>query len=144
MQSYSVRKFLESRVSGEAHRYVPSSQSLSTLNYMNQMTQIVNNEDTNLAKVAGETMKYSSAAVSALANNPGLQNTYGGGLSGVETLEGQLQQHQSKRVFEKVMDKVLDDADKDDTQKSTHNKFNVEGTLKQLNLGTVKKKPEAV
>lgn len=130
MQSYSVRKFLESRVSGEAHRYVPSSQSLSTLNYMNQMTQLVNNEDTNLAKVTAETMKYSSAAVSAIANHPGIASKYGPGLSGVETLEeGQLQQHQSKRVFEKVMDNVLDEADLDDTEKSTHKKFNVDGTV---------------
>lgn len=133
MQSYSVRKFLESHVSGESNRRSPAGQSLSTLKYMNDMTEIVNEEkDPNLAKVAGETMKYNSASVNALATNVGLQSKYGSGMAAVETLESQLQQYQAKRVYESVLDDVLDNTDP--SNKITHDRFNIQKTKERLGL----------
>jgi hypothetical protein len=132
MQSYSVRKFLESHVSGESNRRSPAGQSLSTLKYMNDMTDMVNNEDTPLANVTGETMKYNSASVNALATNVGLQAKYGSGLGGVETLESQLQQYQAKRVYESVLDDVLDNTDP--SNKITHDRFNIQKTKERLGL----------
>ena len=131
MQSYSVKKFLESQVANESHRYSPSSQSLSHLKNMDEMTKLVNTEDSDLAKVSGESMKYNSASVSAIANNPGLQARFGGGLSGVDSLENQLQQHQAKRVFESVMDDVLEEADQEPKRGTA---FNIEKTKKRLGL----------
>ena len=131
MQSYSVKKFLESQVANESHRYSPSSQSLSHLKNVDEMTKLVNTEDSDLAKVAGESMKYNSASVSAIANNSGLQARFGGGLSGVDSLENQLQQHQAKRVFESVMDDVLEEADQEPKRGTA---FNIEKTKKRLGL----------
>jgi hypothetical protein len=139
MQSYSVRKYLESHISGINRGYTPSSHRLSALNYMERMNQYVNDEstkDTNLAKVASETMKYNSASVHAIATNPGIARAYGPGLDAVDTLEKQIQERQSKRVYDAVLDNVLDEADKDTNQKATHNKFNVKGVIKKLNLET--------
>jgi predicted membrane GTPase involved in stress response len=131
MQSYSVRKFLESHVSGESHRRTPTGQSLSTLNYMNSLNKIVENEDTDIAKVIGETMKYNSASVQAIATNVGLQSKYGSGMAGVETLENQLQQYQAKRVYESVLDDVLDEADK---STASNKKFEVQTAKARLGL----------
>jgi hypothetical protein len=99
---------------------------------MNDMTDMVNNEDTPLAKVAGETMKYNTASVNALATNVGLQAKYGSGMGGVETLESQLQQYQAKRVYESVMDDVLDKTDP--SNKITHDRFDIQKSKERLGL----------
>lgn len=135
MKSYSAQKYLESRVSGVRYPTTASTRSLSALKYMNDMTQIIEEaKDPDMAKIATESSKYGSAAIHSLANNVGLQNKYGSDEKGVETLESQLKEYQSKRVFESVLDDVLDQADAEN--KPNQQKFNVADTKLRNGLTT--------
>lgn len=136
--SFSGRRFLESHVNSEpAGRKSASSESLSTLNFMNGMKDMnKNNPDDPLTKVANETLKYHHASAGALASSSGLQSKYGAGASGMTSLSNNLKQRQGKRVFDSVMDTVLKTSDEDVANAVTYGKFNVDTHKKRINMET--------
>jgi hypothetical protein len=135
MSSYSGQRFLESQLASQSNRYTPIGESLSTVNRMHQMEDLVDDsdEDESIRKVAIETMKYNTASTQAIANNPGLAGKYGGDVKGVETLEMQLKQYQAERVYNAVLNNALKIANDDPKEIQTYEKFDVDAQM--LNLG---------
>jgi hypothetical protein len=104
---------------------------------MNQMTHMIEDPgtDPNMKQVTTDTMKYNAAAVSGIAQNPGIAAKYGSDVNAVETLESQLQKYQAEQVFNAVINKALQTAN-DDASKSTHNQFDINTKMVALGLAT--------
>ena len=84
--------------------------SLKLIEFWEGKTKGVNPVDPS-AKIAKEELKYLSAAMQAMGNNPALTNRFGSGFQGAMAISSLLKQKQAERVYNKIIEGVLDQKD---------------------------------
>ena len=133
MSNYQDQKLQEANISNEyASPGVTQLGTLSTLKLLAQTKAIAQGDD-NIAMIAREEIKYLEAAMKAISTNSGLQSKFGSGFEGVQELANIIKQRQSQRVFESVLEDVLDNANSDASNKATAGKFDLNAVKKSQN-----------
>jgi hypothetical protein len=131
MSTYEESKLNEVNISNEySSPGVTQLGTLATLKLLKQTKEISEGDD-NIAKIAQEEIKYLEAAMSAL-QNPGIRNKFGSGFSSVQELAQIIKKRQSERVFARVMDDVLKEAN-DNGGKATKDAFDLDKVLERQN-----------
>lgn len=126
MSSISNEKKDEVTISGEyATPAITDLGILASIKMLSQ-TKVIAQGNDSLAKIAQEEIKYLEAAMLAIARNSQLASAYGSGFEGVTELAGILKARQSKRLFEDVLNDVLEKADQDPS-KSLNGQFDLKG-----------------
>ena len=84
--------------------------SLKLIEFWEGKTKGANPVDAS-AKIAKEELKYLSAAMKAMGNNPALTNRFGSGFQGAMAISSLLKQKQAERVYNKIIEGVLEQKD---------------------------------
>ena len=111
--SFDAQQKLEALITNDTTPSMSTIDILSSLKLIEHWegrTKAANPADPS-AKIAKEELKYLSAAMQAMGNNPALTNRFGSGFQGAMAISSLLKQKQAERVYNKIIEGVLDQKD---------------------------------
>ena len=104
--SFDAQQKLEALITND------TAPSMSTIDILSSLKLIKHWEDdtstTASSKIAKEELKYLNAAMNAMDKTPALTNRFGSGFQGAMAISSLLKQRQAERVYNKIIEDVLD------------------------------------
>ena len=107
--SYDAQQKLNQLIANDTTPNMSTIDILSSLKLINHFEQKVADADDNPStKIAKEELKYLSLGMKALDSNPALTSRFGSGFQGAMAISGLLKAKQSERVYNEIIDGILD------------------------------------
>jgi hypothetical protein len=107
--SFDSQQKLEQLITNDTTPSMSTIDVLSSLKLINHFEEKITADDKSASTlIAKEELKYLTLGMKALENNASLTNRFGSGFEGAMAITSLLKQRQAERLYEGIINKVLD------------------------------------
>ena len=107
--SFDSQQKLEQLITNDTTPSMSTIDILSSLKLINHFEDKIKADDKSAStQIAHEELRYLKLGMESLKSNPSLSNRFGSGFEGAMAITSLLKQRQAERVYEGIINKVLD------------------------------------